>query len=67
MGKAAGHDEKGEGPEHPAEFHIAPLGDENRERDGNGKIGEGDQSVGADMEPDQTRVPKQADAMRCKD
>ncbi|MGY4226684.1 hypothetical protein ACVMIH_004045 [Bradyrhizobium sp. USDA 4503] len=45
MGEAAGEDKRGERPGHPAELEIAPLGDEDRQRERDREIRSGNDRV----------------------
>jgi hypothetical protein len=63
MGAATGQDKNAEKNKNETEGKIAALTDQPEERKRNGKIGERNQRVRDDVEPDQARIPQVTVAM----
>jgi len=63
VGAATSHDESAKKNKNETEGKIAPLTDKPEERKRNGKIGERNQRVRDDVEPDQARIPQVTVAM----
>ena len=64
MGEAAQEDEGAEQHGESAKLEVFPLAQEDPDRQGNGRVGEEDQKVGAGMQRHQPRLPQQAIAVR---
>ncbi len=62
--QAAGHNENRETDEHPVEFKITAAPDKVEQREWNGEVGQSDQEVGCDMQPEDPRLPEVAHAVR---
>jgi hypothetical protein len=63
MGAATGQDKNAEKNKNETKGEITALTDKPEERKRNGKIGERNQRVRDDVEPDQTRIPQVTVAM----
>ncbi len=63
VGETARQDEDSKRPENPIEFDIAPFRDKIRQGKGDREVSDRDYRIGSDMQPNQLRLPQQANAV----
>jgi hypothetical protein len=64
MGRTAEDNERGEAKKDPVKREVVAAADKIDQRNGNGIVSGGDESVGENMEPDDARLPKITTTMR---